>query len=55
MLAHAAGPAAAEGFFHTFAGWLVFMFATAMLFALQWLLGRNSTRMNPQSAAELAL
>ncbi len=55
VLAHAAGPAAAEGFFHTFAGWLVFMVATAMLFALQWMLGRTSNRMSAQSTAELAL
>lgn len=29
------GPQAAEGFFHTFSGWLVFVFAFAMLFAIQ--------------------
>jgi exosortase len=39
--AHFFGPAAAEGFFHTFSGWLVFGFAFVLLFAvvrtLQWL------------------
>jgi exosortase len=39
--AHFFGPAAAQGFFHTFSGWLVFGFAFVLLFAvvrtLQWL------------------
>lgn len=34
VLAHFSGPAAADGFFHGFAGWLVFMSALLMLFAL---------------------
>ncbi len=38
VLAHVAGPSVADGFFHTFAGWLVFMVALAMLFLLQHLL-----------------
>lgn len=38
VLAHVAGPAVADGFFHAFAGWLVFMVAVAMLFLLQRLL-----------------
>jgi len=38
ILAHVAGAAAADGFFHTFAGWLVFMAAVVMLFLLQRLL-----------------
>jgi exosortase len=35
VLAHFAGQAAADGFFHVFAGWLVFMSAVAMMFVLQ--------------------
>ncbi len=38
FLAHVAGAAAADGFFHTFAGWLVFMAAVIMLFLVQHLL-----------------
>jgi exosortase len=32
ILAHYYGPEAAQGFFHTFSGWLVFLVALAMLF-----------------------
>ena len=35
IAAHHFGPAAAEGFFHTFSGWLVFLVAFAMLVSLQ--------------------
>jgi exosortase len=34
MAAHYMGPAAAEGFFHTFSGWLVFVVAFLLLFAV---------------------
>ena len=34
IAAHHFGAAAAEGFFHTFSGWLVFLTATVMLFAV---------------------
>lgn len=40
IAAHYYGPAAAEGFFHTFSGWLVFVFAFALLFAVERLLRR---------------
>jgi len=32
VAAHVLGPEAAEGFFHTFSGWLVFLVAFAMIF-----------------------
>ena len=35
IAAHAYGPAAAEGFFHEFSGWLVFVFAFSLLFLMQ--------------------
>ena len=34
------GPEAAEGFFHEFSGWIVFLIAFAMMLAVQWLIGR---------------
>jgi len=56
VLAHFAGPEAAEGFFHSFAGWLVFMAAAVMLVLLQRLpwWGRSNGQ-PPPAAAELAL
>lgn len=38
IAAHYVGPKAAEGFFHTFSGWLVFVVAFVLLFALQRLI-----------------
>ncbi len=40
-------PAAAEGFFHTFSGWLVFVVAFAGLLLVQWVVSRFGLR-NPQ-------
>jgi len=40
ILAHYWGPEAAEGFFHTFSGWLVFAFAFGMVLLLQWIIRR---------------
>jgi len=40
MLAHYWSIKAAEGFFHSFAGWLVFIFAFAVLLVENWVLGR---------------
>ena len=38
IAAHYYGPEAAEGFFHTFSGWLVFLAAFAMLFVMHRLI-----------------
>lgn len=38
VAAHYYGPEAAEGFFHTFSGWMLFVVAFVMLFAIQRLL-----------------
>ena len=35
ILAHYYGPAAAEGFFHEFSGWIVFVVAFVMILAIQ--------------------
>jgi len=40
IAAHYYGPAAAEGFFHTFSGWLVFVVSFAMLFLIHRLIAR---------------
>jgi exosortase len=40
IAAHYFGPRAAEGFFHTFSGWLVFVVAFALLFAVERVLVR---------------
>src|SRR5262245_1071220 len=39
VAAHYYGPEAAEGFFHTFSGWMLFVVAFVMLFGVQRLLG----------------
>jgi exosortase len=39
LAAHYSGPQVAEGFFHTFSGWMLFLVAFVMLFAIQKLLG----------------
>jgi exosortase len=38
VAAHAIGPEAAQGFFHTFSGWVIFLVAFMMLFVLQRLI-----------------
>jgi exosortase len=40
VLAHFWGPQAAEGFYHTFSGWLIFLVAFVLLLACGWLLSR---------------
>ncbi len=40
ILAHYWGPAAAEGFFHEFSGWIVFIAAFVMILAIQRLILR---------------
>ncbi len=40
VLAHYWGPQAAEGFYHTFSGWLIFLVAFVLLLACGWLLSR---------------
>lgn len=38
ILTYHFGPAAAEGFFHEFSGWVIFVAAMALMFACHWLL-----------------
>jgi exosortase len=44
IAAHYYGPSAAEGFFHTFSGWLVFVVSFIMLFFIQRLIARWTPR-----------
>jgi exosortase len=47
IAAHSYGKAAAEGFMHTFSGWLVFVVSFAMLFALQHAFGAIARLASP--------
>ena len=47
IAAHYYGAKAAEGFFHTFSGWLVFIVAFAMLFGVTKLILRVVPRRHP--------
>ena len=40
FLTYGWGPESAEGFFHAFSGWLIFVTAMLMLFSAHWLIGR---------------
>jgi exosortase/archaeosortase family protein len=51
IAAHHYGPEAAEGFLHTFSGWLVFVSALALLFVLREVMARVSP--DPDLAAAL--
>ena len=55
VAAHYYGAAAAEGFFHTFSGWMLFVVAFVMLFAIQKLLStwRPAGRLRGMRVAEV--
>jgi len=40
IAAHQFGPAAAEGFFHEFSGWVIYIAAFLMLFGVAWIVDR---------------
>ena len=40
VLAHYYGTQVADGFFHSFSGWVIYVVAFLMLFAVGWLLDR---------------
>ncbi len=54
IAAHFFGPEAAQGFFHEFSGWLVFVFAFVMLFAVQRAIAWVAPDMSSRAAAVLA-
>jgi exosortase/archaeosortase family protein len=54
VAAHAIGPEAAEGFFHTFSGWMVFVAAFAMLVPVRMLLSKIALSLErPRPVARL--
>jgi exosortase len=52
VAAHFVGPDAAQGFFHTFSGWLVFIVAFALLFVVHRVISWVSGRLSKASAKE---
>jgi hypothetical protein len=44
VLAHYYGTEIADGFFHTFSGWAIYIVAFVMLFAVGWILDRFRPR-----------
>jgi exosortase len=58
ILASSYGPQAAEGFFHTFSGWLIFVVSFVLLFAvaslLQWLAPERHDSSPPRSIGAVA-
>jgi len=54
VAAHYYGPEAAEGFFHTFSGWMLFVVAFVMLFAIQRLLDRTIPASRPGGGMRVA-
>ena len=54
VAAHYYGPQAAEGFFHTFSGWMLFLVAFVMLFAIQKLLGAGTPSTGPGGGMRVA-
>jgi exosortase A len=54
IAAHRWGPSVAEGFFHEFSGWVVFMVAFALMLVLQQLIVRLAPLRSTESAAQAA-
>ena len=51
VLAHYYGTKVADGFFHSFSGWVIYVVAFLMLFAVGWLLDRVKPKANQTKAA----
>ena len=47
VLAHQFGPGAAEGFLHTFSGWVIFLIALTLMFVCHWILRQVGNRQKP--------
>ena len=44
MLAHYYGTRVADGFFHSFSGWVIYIAAAVLLFATGWVVDRFASR-----------
>ena len=53
ILSHYYGTGVADGFFHSFSGWVIYVVAFLILFAVGWILNRFKPR-PPKSAKELS-
>jgi exosortase len=51
VLTYCFGPKAAEGFFHEFSGWVIFLAALILMFAGHWILKRFGTRQEQRTHA----
>lgn len=51
LMSYWVSPAAAEGFFHSFSGWIVFIVAFAGLVAFQWVVDLSRRRLRPVAEA----
>jgi exosortase len=54
ILARYYGTSVADGFFHTFSGWVVYVVASLMLFGMGWLLDRVKPKQKTSNAATQA-
>ena len=54
MAAHWFGPEAAQGFFHDFSGWIVFLVAFVLLMALQRIVLKLAPRLAPAGTVAAA-
>ena len=55
VLAHYYGTKVADGFFHTFSGWVIYVAAAALLFATGWAIDRAARLANKKSPSERVL
>ena len=54
VLARFYGTKVADGFFHTFSGWVMYIVAFLMLFGVGWLIDRSARRLKSGSVATIS-
>jgi hypothetical protein len=55
VLAHYYGTGVADGFFHTFSGWVIYISAALLMFAVGWILDRFEPANGKQARGERAV